>query len=130
MKKRIKSAIATMGLGVLLTGTLAFAATNWTDYEKLTITNDAVTSNNSCTRYGTDSNFEVKVKDKTMTSTPTSYLVNSDGDKRSNKLSLPGTSTYTGSGNTCEKNHVYWLVVKPAWNQVGSDMIHFQFSVH
>lgn len=134
MRKR-KTLLTTVVL-VLISAvavTTATAATkykNWTKYETSYV-NDTVRSDHASTRKTKDKRFEVYVKDKSMWSTPQAKIVNSQGASRSSwvKLSLEGKN-YKGTNNLCEKNYKYYLKIKAAWNQIGTDSIKYKFSVH
>lgn len=131
MKKRnfLKASVAPMVLCALMGITALAAYTNWTAYETSYLS-DVVTSDNTSTRYTDNSQFGVYVKDKTMWSSPTAQVVNSEGNERSNTVTLSSTGEYLyGNGNICENNHKYNLKIKKAWNQVGTDTLTYKFSV-
>ena len=131
MKKRqfIKSTIAPIALCALMGINVLAAYDNWTSYETSYLS-DVVTSDNTSKRYTNNSQFGVYVKDKTMWSSPTAQIVNSEGNTRSNTVTLSSTEEYLyGSGNKCEANYKYNLKIKKAWNQVGTDTLTYKFSV-
>ncbi|MBP3339111.1 MAG: hypothetical protein J6L69_06885 [Lachnospiraceae bacterium] len=127
--KLIKALGVTAALVSIMTSTAFAAYKNWTSYETSYV-DDAVTSDNYSVRYTDDDAFGVYVKDMTMWSTPKAKVVNSEGASRSSWLSLSDEEEYLyGTNNTCENNHMYYLKIKPAWNQVGEDTIKYKFSV-
>jgi len=115
----------------LLVSQVAFAT--YSSYGTFSLTNDATvyTTSNSklrSTKTTTSDEFKVYASAKTMWSSPSLRLVNSDGAVRSSYRSIPDTGvTYTGNNNTGEPNHYYYAQVKPAWNQAGTDTIKLKF---
>ena len=119
----------------LTVGSTSFAAwSNWTPYETSTVGGfggSTTSSNRSYKLSAKDKQFAVSVKDKTMWSSPSAKIVNSEGKSRSNSVSLNDTNKkFTGSGSTAEKGYYYKLKITSAINQIGDDTIKYQFTVH
>ena len=80
------------------------------------------------TKGTTNATFHVKTLNKTMRSTPSFKLVNSDGATRSVTIDLPKAG-YEGSGSLAGVSpseaigHYYYAGLKAAWNQIGTDTV-------
>lgn len=60
---------------------------------------------------------------KAMWSTPSAYMVNANGERRSNTVLLPGTNYYVGGNNDGQVGYKYYTKLKPSSSQLGSDAI-------
>ena len=72
-----------------------------------------------------DTTWHLDVSNKTMWSDPTARLVNSNDAVRSNSLTISASNgVFTGSLlSTATVNYYYYLSVKPASAQIGTDSI-------
>lgn len=73
-------------------------------------------------------NWDLHTVSKTMWTRPEARMVNSGRSVRSNSVVTATTGrTVTGSGNTGEIGYNYYVEVRPAALQVGTDTIRLQF---
>lgn len=116
----------------LLVSQIAFAT--YSSYGTFSIKNDPTVytttgSKLKSTKTTTSSKFSVYASAKTMWTTPSLRLVNSQGAVRSSYRSIPNTGvTYTGTNNTGKPGYYYYAQVKPAVTQIGTDSIKLKFN--
>lgn len=113
---------------------IASAASTWTNaytYElnssdswKTTTTQNVKMG---ATKTSDDSKYQVHTVSKTMWSSPSFRLVNSNNTVISNSVTTAGAGrTVTGNNNTGSIDYAYYGSVRPAWNQSGLDRIKLQ----
>lgn len=134
MKKSIKKsivAIAAIATISTMSAVTCFAA-NWGDLATVTISDD-----NWHNQF--DGPYDTKESDSekwavystamTMYSNPQVKLINSNGEARSNAITVAHTyRQYTGDNNTGTNGYVYYTKTKGAWNQIGTDTMKYQIN--
>ena len=94
---------------------------NWTRY---------ATNGQSVSSYKSTNQtyYYVDTYTKSMWTSPTFRLVNSDNEVRSWTVSVAGDNQRAiGHGNTGTVGYNYYASLKPAWNQIGTDTIKLDF---
>lgn len=136
MKIKTKKTILSIAfITTLLSSSILYcSATSWGTVETVTINSKDSWKNQLNGPYDekedeNDGTYKVYAISKTMTSTPSVRMINSNGDIRSSSVTVPETyREYTGSNNTGDSGYVYYTQTKPAWNQGGSDTMRFQLN--
>lgn len=108
---------------------VAYAGTSWSDGGTFEISRGDGWHNHCTTgemlgntKTTESSNVSVYTVSKTMTSSPSFRLINSDGYARSDSFSTPAVGkSVTNNSNTGTVGYTYYASIKPAWNQVSDD---------
>jgi len=125
----LRKSILTMGLLTIMGATTAFAAygSYGTAWVNSSTSGYKMHSNISSKKTTIGTGWSAEVTSKTMWTTPSGKLVNSNGASRSNATNLKVTTNY-GSGNSGSSGYTYYIGIKPAWNQTGSDAIRLRIN--
>lgn len=80
--------------------------------------------------YASESTYYINVTNKTMITSPTAKIVNSNGDTRSYTVTISSTGVFSGSlYSTATVGYNYYMAAKPSSLQIGSDTITAQINV-